>query len=188
MLKLLFKGVQLTSSLILGTLIFVFVLFYDGTALVVNKIKTKLGLKQLTDFRSEDEHNLAIPFPEELSSTLYAPLTAQLLNQDTLVVEIPDELDENAKSILLSIQLVQPLSSPSVEVELMLSGKNEEPETIFLFTTPLAAKDCHQYPEAQLWYPVPSDRYLFIQGIDVQPSTIPLPISRLHTSILEFRL
>ena len=157
------------SSVFLGALFYGFILLYDGVAFIVNALKGRFQIPQLTDFRRNEEESLHIPVISKTSSRWVPLKRVDSASQHAISFMIP-LLDDAPSEVLIEVRI--PLQvSHTIEIELCLSGTDGSipEEILFLFFSPFEHSPELHFPAVKLWVPVPSDRMLHFTCTDIQP-------------------
>ena len=189
MRKSLHQHVIQLGAVVLGAVLYGFILIFDWVAAVVNAFKQQFRLPQLTDFRRHEENKLHIPvLPDSSEQRIQLKKGSVSLSGDVITYSIP-LLESNPKELLLEVGTIQQFEV-STEIELCLfntEGKRTLHETIFLFIYPFDDLPNLHYPANRLWCTVPTDRILEITCTDVQPDTESVHLSALQITILDCR-
>ena len=187
MLRTVIQGLITLASVLLGSVLFFFVILYDVIASSINSWKSKLGVQQLTDFRRNEEQLLHIPLLDRPMVDVNIILKPSSPSSDSLSFEIPEQLAENSVSLLLAFRYDNPEKPGSFEVELSLSDGLNTQETVFLFVNPFTDRPEEHYNEAKLWYKIPANNQFLIRCVDVQPPEIPVHVQDIQVYILATR-
>ncbi|MEO1514078.1 MAG: hypothetical protein AAFV95_03670 [Bacteroidota bacterium] len=155
------------SSFILGSIFFLFVLLYMFVESWVIYVKKMVKFKHLYNFREVEFPLLDVLVSEqnELTPSTLGALPNTLGASRT--VAIPEELTSGALEVLLDIQMEALSVEECFELEFELSSP-EDPskvEYIYLFHRPF--DDQHHFNTVPLWYPIPNNRTIKLQLVDI---------------------
>ena len=181
-----FRRIKQVGALGLGAIFYFLILAIDAIAAVVNAVKKRFELPQLTDFRRDEEQLLHIPVQRLPFEKYIPPLKSILPSEDTLTFTI-SHLDDNPDEVLLEVSIQQHVEI-NTEIELSLSDTEyTHIESIFLFMHPFNHLPGLHYPADQLWFKIPTNRTLLLSCIDVQPDKEHIRLSALSLKVLDWR-
>ena len=179
---------------VLGFVLFVLLLFHIALAAVINTVKATLRFQRLTDFRHQEVQTLDVHTQQ--CNKLETPITLGNLpnrHKHALTYSIPAFNKGQPVEILLRFRAV-PLAdkaqnkAPAIELEyLLFDAVQKEGETVFIFYSPFKKQPEVKTDDVLIWHPVPDQRTLSLELVDIQSEQSPSMLPHIEVAILAWR-